>query len=97
MEDFLQQVKEDIDVNNISGLFKIDLMDEQVRSSIDIESKNYVSGTLKRREALDLSRKSVEFSIDNYRTNRKQTGSFVDPIHQENLQNMSFNLDQTIN
>lgn len=79
MEDFLQQVKEDIDVNNISGLFKIDLMDEQARSSIDIDSKNYVSGTLKRREALDLSRKSVEFSIDNYRTNRKQTGSFVDP------------------
>jgi len=72
-------------------------MDEQVWSSLDIESKNYVSGTLKRREALDLSRKSVEFSIDNYRTNRKQTGSFVDYSTQENLHNMSFNLDKTIN
>ena len=46
LDDFLQHVKEDIDVNNISGLFKIDLMDEQVRTSIDKEAKNYVSGTL---------------------------------------------------
>lgn len=28
LDDFLQHVKEDIDVNNISGLFKIDLLDE---------------------------------------------------------------------
>jgi len=34
---------------------------------------------MKRREALDLSRKSIEFSVENYRTNRKETGSFVEP------------------
>ena len=60
-------------------MFKIDLVDEQVRSSIDFDSKKYVTGKLKQREALDLSWKSIEFSVDNYWTNWKETGSFVEP------------------
>lgn len=52
IDDFLNQVKGDLDDHNISGMFKVDVHDDKVRKSLDKDAKRYVTGTFKIRPPL---------------------------------------------